>query len=405
MIRGGPLCACLAALASSGLHAEDYFDRVDQALTKSFLNDRVRLRLSGTLDLEYYHFDQPVSGLIDTRFHDLFNPRLTLFLDAQIGPYVYAFVQSRMDRGFDPSSEGLTARLDEYAVRFTPWDDGRLSMQVGKFAPVFGNWMSRHLSWDNPFITAPIPYDYVTAASDIEIPKTAADFIAGQSEGSYEYNPIVWNAAYGTGVSASGRIGRFEYAAELKNSAPSSRTDSWDLTDRGFGHPTVNARLGIRPNNLWKLGVSASYGPYLRKETQVDLPPGRGIRDYHQIFVAQDISFAWHHLQLWAEVFEARFEVPNVGNAETLAWYLEAKYKFTPEFFAALRWNQQLFSNVPDGLGGLAAWGRDVWRIDFALGYRLSPNAQIKLQHSLEHETSGPLGYRNIFAAQFTVRF
>ncbi len=405
MMRFRPYCVCLAALATAGLHAEDFFDRVDQALTTSIWNDKVRLRLSGTLDLEYYHIDQPVSGLFDTKFHDLFNPRLTLFLDAQIGPHVYAFVQSRVDRGFDPSSEGLTARLDEYALRFTPWDDGRLSVQIGKFAPVIGNWMSRHLSWDNPFITAPIPYDYVTAASDVEVQSNRAAFIASQSEGSYEYNPIIWNAAYGTGVSISGRIGKFEYAAEAKNSAPSSRPDSWDLTDRSLDQPTVNARLGVRPNNLWKLGVSASYGPYLRSQTQVNLPPGRDIGDYHQVLLAQDISFAWHHLQLWAEVFESRFEVPNVGNADTLAWYLEAKYKFTPEFFAALRWNQQLFNTIPNDLGGFSQWGRDVWRIDFALGYRFNPNMQLKLQHSLEHETSGPRGYRNVFAAQFTMRF
>ena len=399
------LCVCLAALAPIGLSAEDFIDRVDEALTVSALKGRFRARLSGTLDLEYYHFDQPVSGLIDTKQHDLFNPRLTLFLDAQIGPHLYAFVQSRVDRGFDPSSERITMRLDEYALRFTPWDDGRLSVQIGKFAPVIGNWMSRHLSWDNPFITAPLPYDYVTAASDIEVQKTPADFIGSQGEGSYEYNPIIWNAAYGTGVSVSGRFGMFEYAAEAKNSALTSRPDSWDLTDRGFEHPTVNARLGLRPNTLWRLGVSASYGPYLRKETEVNLPPGRGIGDYNQILIAQDISFQWHHLQLWAEVFETRFEVPNVGNAETLAYYLEAKYKFTPEFFGALRWNQQLFSTVPNGTGGNEAWGRDVWRIDAALGYRFTPHTQLKLQHSLEHETSGPHGYRNIFAAQFTLRF
>ena len=27
--------------------------------------------------------------------------------------------------------------------------------------------------------------------------------------------------------------------------------------------------------------------------------------------------------------------------------YIEAKYKFTPQFFGALRWNQQLFSTIP----------------------------------------------------------
>lgn len=405
MIKAGLSCACLAALATAALRAEDIMDRVDEALTFSMMGDRVRVRLSGTLDLEYYHLDQPPSGLFDTSLHDLFNPRLTFFLDAQLGPHVYVFAQARVDRGFDPAANGPRMRADEYALRYTPWDDGRFSVQIGKFAPVIGNWMSRHLSWDNPFITAPIPYDYITAASDIEVPKSSGDFIAGQSEGSYEYNPIIWNAAYASGISVSGQADMFEYAAEVKNSALTSRPKSWDATDRGFQHPTVNARLGVRPNTLWRLGVSASYGPYLRSETAPDIPAGRGIGSYHQILLGQDISFAWHHWQLWAEVYESRFEVPNARHADTLAWYVEAKYKFTPELFAALRWNQQLFTTLPDDNGGLAKWGRDVWRIDAALGYRFTPHTQLKLQHSLEHETSGPRGYRNIFAAQFTLRF
>jgi hypothetical protein len=48
----------------------------------------------------------------------------------------------------------------------------------------------------------------------------------------------------------------------------------------------------------------------------------------------------------WAEVFETRFEVPNVGNAD-LSYYLEAKYKITPQLFVALRWNQQLYGESP----------------------------------------------------------
>ena len=48
------------------------------------------------------------------------------------------------------------------------------------------------------------------------------------------------------------------------------------------------------------------------------------------------------------------FQVPRVGDADTFAYYLEGKYKFTPQLFGALRWNQQLFATVPDGLGGSA---------------------------------------------------
>jgi hypothetical protein len=142
----------------------------------------------------------------------------------------------------------------------------------------------------------------------------------------------------------------------------------------------------------------------MRPEVEPLLPRGRGIGDYMQTVFGQDISFAKGHFQIWAELYEARFEVPNVGNADTLAYYIETKYKFTPEFFAALRWNQQLFDNVSDGLGGKTAWGHDLWRADAAIGYRFTPHTQLKLQYSMESE-DGPRGQSHAFGAQFTVRF
>src|SRR3982074_2553194 len=130
----------LAVSATSGARAQDFLDRVDEALTFTTLNGNVRARVSGTLDLEAYHFSGPAPGLILTTSDGLFNPRLSLFVDAQLGPAVYLFTQTRVDRGFDPSDHGAQLRLDEYAVRITPWQDGRFNLQVGQFATVVGNW-------------------------------------------------------------------------------------------------------------------------------------------------------------------------------------------------------------------------------------------------------------------------
>ena len=395
----------VVALAAARLEAEDFLDRVDEALTFSAFQDKVRARFSGLLDLEGYHFQQPAPGLIDTTSDCLFNPHLTLFLDAQLGSQVYVFVQSRQDRGFDPSDGGARARLDEYALRVTPWDDGRLNLQVGKFATVVGNWKERHQSWENPFITAPLPYENMTAIYDTEAPSSPRDFLGPISDPKYEYSPVIWGPSYATGASVAGRLGKFDYAAEMKNASLSSRPESWDATEIGFDHPTFSGRAGFRPNPMWNLGFSASTGPYFRPEARPTLPSGRGIGDYREHVLGQDIRFAWHHWQLWAEVYETRFEVPRVGNADTIAYYFEAKYKFTPQFFGALRWNQQLFGTVPDGLGGRAPWGHDLWRIDTALAYRFTAHMQLKLQYSLQHEDSGPRDVGHTIAAQFTVRF
>jgi hypothetical protein len=393
------------ALTAVRLHAEDFLDRVDDALAFTAFHDQFRARGSGLLDLEGYWFPQPAPGLIYASGHTLLNPRLTLFLDMQFTAHLYVFAQGRVDRGFDPSDRGVEARADEYALRFTPWDDGRLNLQAGKFATVVGNWVERHQSWENPFVTAPLPYENTTAIYDTEAPASAQNFVGVKTDPKYVFNPVIWGPSYATGASVFGRLGKFDYAAEMKNASLSSRPDSWSATQVGFEHPTFSGRLGFRPNEMWNLGVSASDGPYYRSEALPTLPPGHSLGDYREFVLGQDLSFAWHHFQLWAEFYEVRFDVPRVGNADTLAYYLEAKYKFTPQLFGAVRWNQQLFGSVPNSQGGDVPWGQDLWRIDTALSYRFTAHMQGKLQYSLQRENSGASDFGHLVAAQFTVRF
>ena len=397
---------CVFACTACAFDVDDFLDRLDTALSISAFHDNVRARLSGTLDLEIYNFEQPAPGLIDSNIDTLFNPRLTLFLDAQIGSQIYFFAQSRLDRGFDPSDHGAQVRLDEYALRVTPWQDGRFTVQIGKFATVVGNWVPRHLSWDNPFINGPLVYENVTAIQDKYAAFSPLEFLySPYYEGKYAFNPVIWGPSYASGISASGQLGKFDYAVEMKNASLSSRPESWYVTENGFENPTFSGRFGFRPNEAWNFGLSASEGPYFRREAEPTLPPGRDIDDYREFVLGQDVSFAWRHLQLWAEFYEARFEVPRVGNADTFAYYIEAKYKFTPQLFGAIRWNQQLFSTISDGYGHNVNWSPDLGRIDIAAAYRFTPHMQLKLQYGFQHETSSPGDDNHLFAAQFTIRF
>ena len=153
------------------------------------------------------------------------------------------------------------------------------------------------------------------------------------------------------------------------------------------------------------MGFSFSTGPYLSPESSNDLPKGKKISDYDQITFGGDIAYAWHHWQLWGEVFLSRFEVPNVGNADLAAYYLELKYKITARLFAAGRWNQELFGQVKDGLGGEQGWGNDMYRADLALGYRFTRHLQTELQYSFGHRNSTLQQGEQLLAAQVTAKF
>jgi len=404
-----------AIVAGGAPVTEDIIDRLDEKLNWSAADDTLRARLSGTIELEGYHFQPVPTGVIHADGKNLFNPRLVLFLDAQAGSHFYFFAQSRIDRGFDPGEGVARGRFDEYAVRFTPWHNSKFNLQIGKFATVVGNWTARHLAWDNPFIGAPLPYENLTGIFDESAADSTRTLVKwarinqpANTGAVYldQYRlPILWGPSYASGAAASGVIGKMNYAVEFKNAALSSRPDSWDAAQVQWQNPTVSGRIGYKPDASWNLGVSLSNGTYLRGSARATLAPGEKLGDYREIVVGQDVGFAWHHFQLWAEAYEATFKIPRVGDAHTFAYYVEAKYKFTPQFFGAVRWNQQMFGRVTDANGAAVQWGDDVWRIDFAPAYRFTPHSEIKLQYSLQ--SGGVAGHRRseTFAAQFVLRF
>lgn len=390
--------------------AGDFFDKLHDTLSLSDPDHHFHLQLSGLIDLETYFIDEPAPALLYTDDDVLFNPRLTLFLDAQLGSKLYVFAQTRLDRGFDPTDSGPQIRLDEYFLRYTP--DRSFNVQIGQFATVVGNWVLRHDSWQNPFINAPLPYENLTGMWDVWAPEKPEDLlywahVPGYESGVYDDKilrlPIIWGPNYASGISVFGSVGNFDYGAEMKNASLSSRPDVWSITETGFSHPTFSSRIGFRPNEMWNFGFSVSDGSYFIPEAEPSFPPGTDRDDYKELVLAQDISFAWHHLQLWAEFFETRFEVPNVGDADTFAYYLEAKYKITPQLFGALRWNQQLFGTIVNN-NQEVPWGNDIWRIDAAIGYRFTDHLQAKIQYSFSEQDSPQEG-KHLVAVQATLKF
>jgi hypothetical protein len=406
--------ALIAAMLVAGFETRaDLLNQVDDTLSIRSAQYQFQLQLSGLLDLETYFIDQRAPGLIDAGHGFLFNPRLSLFLDVNWTSHLYFFSQVRVDRGFDPGNNPAEIRADEYLLRYTPLDDSRINVQIGKFATVIGNWVPRHLSWDNPFINAPLPYENVTGLWDSEAPEDVdylfgwshiGEYDTGDYSDKYRRLPVIWGPSYATGMAVTGSIDRFDYAVEMKNASLSSRPEYWSLADKGFSHPTFNGRIDFRPSEMWTLGMSASSGSYLESEAAPTLPHGHTIGDYDELLLAQDVSFAWHHFQLWAEAFETRFQVPRVGNADTVAYYLEAKYKITPQLFAAVRWNQQLFGAVNDE-GEQVQWGNDTWRVDAAIGYRFTNYLQTKVQYSFTHQDAAVQVGEQMVAVQVTVKF
>ena len=408
--RGRIMKRFILMLAGGGLfvncQAQGWLDKAEDNMNLKTRNGFFRSDLTVLLDLEGYYIDQRPPGLIYSS-HSFVNPRATFFVDTQLGKHFYSLVQARLDRGFDPGSQNFDARLDEYLVRWTPLNDSRVNLQFGKFATVVGNWVQRHDSWDNPLITAPLPYENLTTVSDSSPPASPQALLARRNQPVEKdgWLPVIWGPVYATGAALFGSVGRLDYAIDFKNTALASDPDAWEINNVQWQNPTVSGRLGVRPCAAWNQGVSFSVGPYLYQDAAPDLPPGRSIGDYNQITLASDASYAWRHWQLWGEVLLTRFQVPNVGNADALTYYLETKYKLTPSLYAAARWNQQIFGTLPDGMGGRQAWGNNMVRIDLALGYRFNRHFQAKIQYSFGHADATLQQGEQLVAVQATMKF
>lgn len=392
------------ALLAAELAAQMPLEWLDQHLTLSSADAEWRADVSGLLDLEAYLPEQQALGLLETDDEVFFNPRLTLMLDLQMSSHWRAHAQMRADRGFDPgfAPDGQT-RLDEYFVEWKPLASDALNFRTGKFATAFGAWTSRRLSWDNPFVTAPAAYSDMLPITD-RTAAPAAGFANRRNvpENRQTWVPILWGPSYASGASVFGRTQHFDYAVEVKNASISSRPEAWDVVQNGWDATTFTGRLGWRPAPEWTLGTSFSHGPYLLEEAEPTLTRGQDYRDYDQTTFGLDAGYAHGPWQLWGELMTSTFEVPNVGEVHVVSGFLEARRRLGARTWAAARWNQSWFGNLP---GTSREWDRDGWRLDLAIGHRLSRNLQAKLQYSLAERTGHDQEGDHLLAAQVTLRF
>lgn len=381
-----------------------WLETASDALAVHSDDGRLQARVSGDASLALFTVDGRAPGLLQARHDPLLAPRLSLAVSAAAGDVALEGL-ARIDRGFDPAEDGAEARMDAYALRWTPgtW----LSLAVGKRPTGFGAWAPRHRSWENPLVTAPLPYDQATTVADAAAPAGPAAFLVRQQvfDKKALWLPMVWGPSYTSGVSAAGRAGRLEWTAEVRNRALSSRPETWGFEDTGLRAPTVSGRLGLTPEPAWRLGVSASHGPYLEDAAEPTLPPGRDVEHYAQTVAAADASWAHGRWEVWSELLLARFDVPNVGDADVLGWYVEAKRKLGARFWAAARFGQLLFGEIPDGHGGDARWDDDRWRLDLGVGARWHRLVVTKLAYQLNH-SAGPITQgEQMVAVEAVVRF
>jgi hypothetical protein len=324
--------------------------------------------------------------------------RLRLLADLFLGDHVYSLIEIRGDRGLESLRGATRGRLEQAFVRVST-SSGSVGVQVGRFASPFGSFALRHLTSVDPFVGAPLVYDYRTVANRWRVPGDAQAFLSWQDQPhdvDFPGAPPVWEVPYQWGAMFLGRVGAVSLRAAAMNSAPSSNPNAWALKWSRFERPSWVVAARWSPTVSLELGASYDRGPWLEPPMSGTIlappgsPPGSappGWRDFDQELIAFDVAFARGATMLRAEAIVDRWEMPNVGDVpRDVGVNVEAQHDLAAGLFVGLRGGWLDFRPLDDGLGGASPypggrrdWDRDVVRWEGAMGYRLTRNAGVLL--------------------------
>jgi hypothetical protein len=337
--------------------------------------------------------------------------RLRLLADGKIHEHVTAFAELLSDDGHAPRLYGGFVRLSDPKGRDVHLEIGKIPMHVGAFP-------NRSDASRNNLIGSPLIYQYHVDVRDDQVPVRPEDIVANQARGyfsDYYRNGALSGVGYpGTGQALSvlyencwdvgavvvGTAAPFEFAFGATNGTVGSMV----TTDDNDGKQVLG-RIGVSPAPWVRAGVSGARGPYLNRILEDELPAGRKVDDYNQVFAGGDLELSYDRAIVYGEYVWNRYEQPFVGNLDLRGWYTEGKITVLPGWYVAGRYSRILFDDLRLSSGGLAAWDAPLWRREIGVGFKPSKMLLAKLVHQETHTETAPRRVEAFMAAQLAVVF
>ena len=334
--------------------------------------------------------------------------RLRLLTRIALGDHVSVLGELR--------SEDL-APPDVYALflRLRPWRERPVDLQAGLIPPVFGAWSRRNYAWENPLISAPLPFRYLTSMRSDAVPGSADDVYGARGQGSWvslpdagvspaSGLPLVDGLRYDTGLQL--RVGErpVQLAVALTRGSPSSPVVREDNDSK-----TLAGRLELNPDPGLTLGFSAARGAYLGRAALDERPELRA-GDFQQVAFGADVEWSKGYWLIRAEAVRSDWESPawtaGAPNRSLAAWGLtgEARYKILAGLYAAARYDHLGFEDVP-GPEGAMSWDAPVSRLELGGGWAPLRGLLFKLAWQQNWRDGGPRRRDGLLAAQAVLWF
>jgi hypothetical protein len=285
-------------------------------------------------------------------------------------------------------------------VRIRPWTARDLDIQVGRVPPTFGAFARRTYASDNPLISYPLAYQYLTSLRPDAIPASADELLRKRSLG--------WKVRYSLGEPASGpgvplvTAFRWDTGAQVHATAGmvsatasvTAGTLSNPLFSDDNGGRQIAGRIELRPFSGLVGGTSFARGPFVTRDAvRAAIGDGHG-NEFTQTAWGADLEYSrgYYLLRFEAIVSEWRLpmaqppaqQLPLRTPLSAVSSSLEGRYKLRPGLYVAARYDHLGFSDVA-GTDQTVPWDAPVTRIELGAGYSIQRNLVLKI--SYQHDT------------------
>jgi hypothetical protein len=302
---------------------------------------QTRSMLLGAVDAELWDTDTGSNLLSRNAGRASALGRLTLWgaIEPHARLVLYGLVESELGSAVDSAHH----ELEQAAIRYTL--SRRAIVDAGKITMPLGGFAARRFSWRNALIGKPDAY------------------------------PVL----YPYGATVSGAFSILDYRAGVV-SLPMVHED-YSPEPTHAARPVIG--IGITPFIGVRLGAGYTWGPYLNETLTSSQLDGRKWDSYEQRVMLVDLAASYGYFELFAEAGVSEYDVPRTAEPlEGLAYFVEAKYTFTPRFFAALRLERNDYPFIqPVSPTFWVARRTDFHNEELGVGYRFGANTVLKVSY------------------------
>jgi hypothetical protein len=295
-------------------------------------------------------------------------------------------------------------RLSALYARVRPHTSWPLDLLAGRVPPVFGAFSKYRYGADNPLVSRPLPYQYLTTLRYDAVPANADTLLrvrgrgwlvpygpppgAGGTaqpplSGAEAGLPPISTTRWDTGVEAHFETNRVEASV-----AYTLGTLSQPLVEENNSGRQLAARVVWRPTPGLGLGVSAAGGgEYLERGVVGALPAPADDGTYRQRGLGADVEFSTAYLRVRGEYLHLQWDAPVIDAPRidsplaAIAGILELTCRVRPRIDLAARGDYLGFSDITGTLYGGAptTWDANVWRAEAGGSYRFTRRLRLKL--------------------------